>query len=199
MATDPRPQSRKARAEARKRTERRNNILTIAGLGIVAVLLIGVVVASFSGGDGPDGVTERTAWDLPELNGDARIALADFEGKPTVAAFFASWCTVCIEELPQFAAVSQQIGDQVNFVGVDMMDNGTGLGLAERTGIAGLWPLARDVGGIDGRGLASAFGAQGSPMTVLYTADGEVADVIYGGMSGDALVDRLNGLFDLDL
>ena len=199
MANDTRTKSRKARAEARKKAERRNKILTIAGLGVVGLLLGAIVVASFTGGDGPTGVTERTAWDLPQLDGDARITLADFEGKPTVAAFFAAWCTVCIDELPQFAAASQQIGDEVNFVGIDMMDNGTGLGLAERTGIAGLWPLARDVGGIDGRGLASAFGAQGSPMTVLYSADGEVADVIYGGISGAGLIDRLNDVFGLEL
>ena len=90
-----------------------------------------------------------------------------------------------------------------------MMDNGTGMRLAERTGIAELWPLARDVGGLDGRGLdgrgldgrglATAFGAQGSPMTVIYSSDGEPLEVIRGGISGQALVARLIDLFDVDV
>ena len=200
MATKTRPGSKRERAYARARAERRNRILTIVALAVVGVGLMAIVIASFSSGaDTPTGVTERTAWDLPQLDGDGRITLADFEGKPTVAAFFASWCAVCVDELPEFAAVSELVGDQVDFVGIDTMDNGTGLGLAERTGIAGLWPLARDVGGIDGRGLATAFGAQGSPMTVIYSPDGEPLDIIRGGISGQALIDRLVDLFDIDV
>jgi len=200
MGTKTRPSSKRGRAEARARAERRSRILTAVTLGVIGVGLMAIVIASFSGGaDAPTGVTEPTAWDLPELEGDGRITLADFEGTPTVAAFFASWCTVCIDELPQFAAVSELVGDQVDFVGIDMMDNGTGLGLAQRTGIAGLWPLARDIGGIDGRGLATAFGAQGSPMTVIYSPDGEPLDVIRGGISGQALIDRLVNLFGIEV
>ena len=200
MATEIPRSSKRQLAEARARAERRRTILTAAILGVIGVGLIAIVIASFSGGsDAPTGVTERTAWDLPELDGDGRIALADFEGTPTVAAFFAAWCAVCVDELPQFAAVSDLVGDQVDFVGIDTMDNGTGLGLAQRTGIAERWPLARDIGGIDGRGLATAFGAQGSPMTVIYSADGEPLDIIRGGISGQALIDRLVNLFGIDV
>jgi thiol-disulfide isomerase/thioredoxin len=192
--------SKRERAEARARAERRSRILTVVALGVVGVALMAIVTASFTGGaDAPTGITETTAWELPELDGDGRITLADFEGTPTVAAFFASWCAVCVDELPQFAAVSDIVGDQVDFVGIDTMDNGTGLGLAQRTGIADRWPLARDVGGIDGRGLATAFGAQGSPMTVIYSPTGEPLDVIRGGISGQALIDRLVNLFDIDV
>ncbi len=200
MATEIPRSSKRQLAEARARAERRRTILTAAILGVIGVGLIAIVIASCSGGsDAPTGVTERTAWDLPELDGDGRIALADFEGTPTVAAFFAAWCAVCVDELPQFAAVSDLVGDQVDFVGIDTMDNGTGLGLAQRTGIAERWPLARDIGGIDGRGLATAFGAQGSPMTVIYSADGEPLDIIRGGISGQALIDRLVNLFGIDV
>ena len=200
MATKKQPNSKRERAAARKKADRRTRMLTISGVGGGALVLVGVLAVSFTGGaDAPTGVIDQRAWDLPELDGDSRITLADFSGTPTVAAFFASWCTVCIEELPQFAAVSQLAGDQVDFVGIDMMDNGTGLGLAQRTGIADLWPLARDVGGLDGRGLATSFGAQGSPMTVIYDAAGEPVEVIRGGISGQALIDRLETHFGIDI
>ena len=74
------------------------------------------------------------AWDLPQLDGDGRVTLADFRGKPTVAAFFAVWCTVCEDEMPQLLALSREIGDRVNFVGIDSQDNGRGLGRRREVG-----------------------------------------------------------------
>lgn len=67
----------------------------ILGGGIVAVV-IGVIVLSATLGEDQSGETDAAAWDLPALepdndpNGDGRINLADFEGKPLVVNFFAS-------------------------------------------------------------------------------------------------------------
>ena len=61
-------------------------------------------------------------------------------------------------------ALSRSIGGQVNFVGVNMMDNGGGLDDARRWGIADAWPIARDVGNGNASTLAvGTFGAPGQP------------------------------------
>ncbi len=194
-SSTPKAGSKKARAEARRRAARRKRNLTVAGVGAAGLLLVVLVVAAFVGGPSePDGVVDRTGWELPVLDGEGTIALADFAGKPTVAAFFASWCTICRAELPSFVSLSQAVGDQVNFVGINTMDRGSGLGFAREMGID-VWPLARDVGGLDGRGLATAFGARGSPTTVIYAPDGSVADVTLGRLTAEQLAEKLHTLF----
>lgn len=192
---------RKRREEARKRAIR-NGVISVGG----AVALVVLAVAFWPTPSAEDIAAEAAsnttaeAWDLPQLDGPGRVRLADFRGKPTIAAFFANWCTVCEREIPELLALSRQIGDQVNFVGIDMMDNGGGLGDAEKWGIAGEWPLARDVGNGNGSQLsAGTFGARGSPLNVIYDAEGRVLQVINGGVAPSALVAFLEeqGLIEL--
>lgn len=189
-----RDQRKTEAAERRKAAERRRTIRNVAIAGGVGVALVAMLVVLWP--TPQTGDTSAEAWDLPELDGDGRVAIADFRGTPTVAAFFASWCEVCEEEIPGYLAVSQQLGDQVQFVGIDTQDNGSGLGDAERWGIAGTWPLARDIGGRNASGLSTeTFGARGSPMTVFYDENGTVVRVQQGGLSGAQLAAALDELF----
>lgn len=183
-------------AEARRKAERRRRLVRNSIIGAAVVVALGAALWAFRPGPAPTGTIAASAWDLPELDGDGRVALADFAGKPTVAAFFASWCPHCQRELPGFRALSEQIGDQVHFVGVNTQDNGRGLRLARTSGIDA-WPLARDVGAGDGRDLSTSFGARGMPLTVIYGPDGSVADITRGPMSASTLLEKLEALFDI--
>ncbi|MEN8115176.1 MAG: TlpA disulfide reductase family protein, partial [Actinomycetota bacterium] len=169
----------------------------IRNVGIACAIGAGLVALLVLMWPSPEvGNTSAEAWDLPELDGDGRIAIADYRGTPTVAAFFASWCEVCEHEIPEYLAVSQQVGDQVQFLGIDTQDNGSGLGDAERWGIAGVWPLAKDIGGNNGSGLSTGtFGARGSPMTVFYDEGGAVVHVQQGGLSAQQLLTALDQFF----
>ncbi|MEA1903409.1 MAG: TlpA disulfide reductase family protein [Actinomycetota bacterium] len=187
--------SKRARAEERRRIARRKQLMTRAVIGVGVVLIAVVFVFAFSSSETAVGTTETDAWDLPALDGgETRVTLDQFSGKPTVAAFFASWCEVCRQELPGFAELSLRLGEDVDFVGINTMNNGSGLPFAHRLGI-GDWPLARDVGGIDGRQLATNFGARGSPTTVIYDADGVVVDVTLGRLTAGQLAQRLDQFF----
>jgi hypothetical protein len=101
---------------------------------------------------------------------------------------------VCQAELPGFATLSTRLSEQVNFVGINTMNNGTGLPFAQRLGI-GHWPLARDVGQHDGRQLATNFGALGSPTTVIYDQEGAIVDVTLGRLTAQQLADKLVEFF----
>ncbi len=155
MARSRTAQASRKQAEREKRVRKAEKRKRIR-FGIIigaAVLAIGsVLILTWPK---PDiGSTEAEAWDLPALAGEGRYALGDFSGKPTVAVFFASWCTVCEHEIPEFLALSDDIGDDVNFVGINSQDNGRGMGDADKWGISGAWPLARDIGGRNGSGLS---------------------------------------------
>ena len=186
-------------SEERARTETRNRRIRNGLIGVVALAFVTFFIATLGGGgEAPTGTTTADGWELPALVGDDRIALADFEGKPTVAVFFASWCEFCDAEVPGFAALSDQLGDQVNWVGINSQDNGHGLGDAERWGISERWPLARDVGGPNGNGLSTAaFGARGMPLTVIYDSAGTVAHIQRGAMSAADLQRLLEANFSV--
>lgn len=188
-----------ARMEQERRARRRVRLQVLAAAGAGLIVLVVLVVASLRPDPPPDGITTATDWDLPALGGSGeRVALADFRGKPTVTVFFASWCDVCEHEMPGFVALSDQLGDRVNWVGVNSQDNGRGGADAARWGIADRWPLARDVGLGDGRGLATgAFQARGMPLTVVYDADGEVVHVQRGGINASGLFQILDQAFGI--
>lgn len=184
----------------RERQARRKRMVRNSAIATVAVAVF--VVAFFSlGGTGAalTGDTGATTWDLPGLeNHEQRVTLSDFRGKPTIAAFFASWCTVCENEIPEFVALSDQLGDQVNWVGINTQDNGAGMGDARKWGIDTRWPLARDIGGSNGNGLSTGtFGMRGSPMTVVYSETGEIVHVQRGGMSAVDLLSILQQAFGI--
>lgn len=166
---------------------------------VIALAVVGLAAILVLTWPQPDvGSTEAEAWSLPSLDSEGQYALDDFAGKPTVAAFFASWCTVCEQEIPEFRALSEEIGDDVNFVGINSQDNGRGMGDADKWGIAGLWPLARDIGGNNGSSLSvETFGARGMPLTVIYDPNGTVAHVQRGGMSAGQLESLLSDLFGI--
>ncbi|MDK1010197.1 MAG: TlpA disulfide reductase family protein [Actinomycetota bacterium] len=191
--TDTKGRKRVEQQARRKQAQKKKLIRNGVVIGLAALALLVLLVSTWP--EPEVGSTEAEAWDLPALVGDGRYTLSDFNGQPTVAVFFASWCTVCEHEIPEFLAVSQEIGDRVNFVGINSQDNGRGGGDADKWGITGEWPIAKDIGGRNQSGLSvETFGARGMPLTVIYTSDGAVAHIQRGGMSGQQLVALLTDL-----
>lgn len=180
--------------ERRKQQAKRRFLQRMSiGAGILAVL-VGLFVL-IDPQPTLSGETSATGWDLPELDGDGRVALADFNGTPLVAAFFADWCPHCRRELPHYRAVSDDLGDQVAWVGINSANSGSGLDFAKELGID-TWPLARDIGGNNsGSGLFDAHRARGMPLTVFYNPDGTVARSVNSPLTEEQLRSQLAELF----
>ena len=51
------------------------------------------------------------------------VQLSDFVGAPVILNFWASWCSPCKSEMPDFEAAYQQYGDKIQFMMVNMTDN----------------------------------------------------------------------------
>jgi thiol-disulfide isomerase/thioredoxin len=144
----------------------------LLGGGVTIVGIIIAMIIATSGG-GASGNGDPAHFDLPALNGPARVQLAAYRGKPVVVNFFASWCTQCRAELPAFASAAQDLKGKVVFIEVNSQETGSGKDMADEFHLAqsGMI-LAKDVGPYPASHLSQALGAQGMPVTVFYDANG---------------------------
>lgn len=70
--------------------------------------------------------TEEEALKAPDFTAldseGNEVKLSDLIGKPIVLNFWASWCPPCKAEMPEFNTVYEEMGDEVTFLMVDMVD-----------------------------------------------------------------------------
>jgi thiol-disulfide isomerase/thioredoxin len=171
---------------------------------VAAVILggIGVALALTSGDDGDDEVDRFPSPDdaalaaeaPPDVTTDEGVPvegfeywdgtpgdLADFAGTPVVINFWSSTCVPCVKEMPAFESVHQELGDQVQFLGMNFQDRPEAAeALAARTGVT--YELARDSGP-----LLESLDGLFLPTTALVTADGRVVRVHTGELTADEL------------
>src|SRR5262245_27744121 len=123
-------------------TSRRRRIVAAAAGLAIGLLGVGVVLALRDDGPDVDGefvldqpgvysepvtTNDRSGDELPDVeltdvNGDT-VALRSFTGKPMVVNIWYATCPPCARELRDFATVSAELGDAVQFVGVDPIDD----------------------------------------------------------------------------
>lgn len=56
-----------------------------------------------------------------DAKGDS-VNLSDLLGKPIVLNFWASWCPPCKSEMPDFNEVYKEVGEDITFMMVDLVD-----------------------------------------------------------------------------
>lgn len=115
------------------------------------------------------------------------VQFADLTDGPVVINFFASWCPSCIAEMPDFEAVFQEFGGEVEFLGLAMQDRTeAAVELVGETGVT--YPI-----GLDPEGeIFAQFGGLGMPTTVFVGADGTIERVHSGQLSAEGLADIIN-------
>jgi len=62
-------------------------------------------------------------WQAPDfrlqsLSGE-QVTLSDLRGKIVIVNFWASWCPFCVEEMPEFEKLSQEMGDKIVILGIN--------------------------------------------------------------------------------
>jgi cytochrome c biogenesis protein CcmG/thiol:disulfide interchange protein DsbE len=114
------------------------------------------------------------------------MALSDLRGTPVVLNFFAEWCPPCVQEMPDFEAVHQELGDEVAFVGLDVRDSvDKGQEIVDATGVS--YTIGRDPSGE----IFQSFDAVNMPTTVLLDEDGVVVASHPGALTADELRDLI--------
>lgn len=164
-------------------------------IAVVGVLLFAACSGSSGGDDDPDSIVDDDAELAPEVmfeffDGSVR-ALSEFQGRPVVLNFWASWCPACIAEMPDFELVHQRFADEVVFLGVDVqdVDRVTAERFVAETGVT--YPIADDPTG----SVFAAFGGFAMPTTIFIDARGVIVARQDGAIFEEQLAEEIITLF----
>lgn len=114
------------------------------------------------------------------------VSLSDFAGQPVVLNFWASWCSPCRGEMPDFDDVYGEAGEDVVFMMVNLTDGQRETVASASEFIAGegfSFPVYFDTE-LSG---ATAYGVSGIPTTVFIDKGGYIVKMAQGAISAETL------------
>lgn len=93
-------------------------IVALGSGSFIRSLISDAYQTELSGEESTQGAKAVLATQLPDLNGTDQ-AISQWLGKVIVVNFWATWCTPCREEIPEFIEAQKKYGDQgLLFVGI---------------------------------------------------------------------------------
>ena len=137
---------------------------------------------------------KNTAPDFTVLDSyGSSVRLSGKFGKPIVINFWATWCSPCRQELPDFNRLYSEYGDRVTFMMVNLTDGlrdtveGTKSFVAQN---GYTFPVYFDTG----RGAANAYGVSSIPQTTFIDRSGNIYTTRIGAMNEATLRGYLDAL-----
>ena len=142
--------------------------------------------------------TEPPKVEAPDFtveNADGEeVKLSDYVGKPIVLNFWASWCSPCKSEMPEFNAAWEELEGEVQFLMVNMTDGSRETVDSAKEYVEGAgftFPVLFDTGSE----AAIAYGAYSLPTTYFIDAEGYLVARAVGAIDGETLQEGLDLIY----
>lgn len=127
-------------------------------------------------------------FSLQDYNGKA-VKLADFAGKPLVLNSWAAWCTFCRKELPDFAEVQKEFGDQVIIIAINRQESfETAKRYSDELGVTGDLIFLLD----PADSFYQSIGGFSMPETIFVDAEGNIKIHKRGVMDIEEIRQKVN-------
>jgi cytochrome c biogenesis protein CcmG, thiol:disulfide interchange protein DsbE len=115
-----------------------------------------------------------------------QVSLSQYQGKPVVINFWASWCPPCQQETPLLARWYKQQGGHVVLLGLDENDTAaSALKFAQAKGVT--YPIGFDPNVT----VALSYGADSLPQTFFLNASHRIVDHVLGAVTAADLAKGL--------
>ena len=136
---------------------------------------------------------EAPDFTVENADGEA-VKLSDYVGKPIVLNFWASWCSPCKSEMPEFNAAWEELEGEVQFLMVNMTDGSretvdTAKEYVEGEGFT--FPVLFDTNSE----AAIAYSAYSLPTTYFIDAEGYLVARAVGAIDGETLQKGLDLIY----
>ena len=170
---------------------------TIIAVVIAGALALGAGLHFGAGGFGTSAATRPSAstllaLTLPDPAGKAE-SLAQWKGKLLIVNFWATWCSPCREEMPEFVRVQREFGAKgLQFVGIAVDEADKVRQFASDIGLN--YPAL--IGGYGAMELSRTLGnrVMALPFTVVVARDGTIAHTQLGPLREEQLLAMINKL-----
>jgi cytochrome c biogenesis protein CcmG/thiol:disulfide interchange protein DsbE len=154
-------------------------------LVFISVLFVIIPLISCERGKEQGASTESNGpyaknFSLYSLDGNKKVELKNFKGKPVVINFWASWCGPCREEMPFFEKTWDEYKDKGTiFLGINVLDEEKNAkDFVHSFGIS--YTNLRDSSGE----TANAYSVAALPATFFIDKGGKIVKRSYGGFVG---------------
>jgi cytochrome c biogenesis protein CcmG/thiol:disulfide interchange protein DsbE len=156
---------------------RRHKVIT-STVALFIAAAIGVSVAT-SGTPAPPSQPAAAGFTLPALGqAGQQVSLSQYQGKPVIVNFWASWCLPCQKETPLLASWYKQQHGHVALLGLDENDTtAAALKFAHAKGVS--YPIGFDPQVT----VALAYNVDGLPQTFFLNAQHRVVDHVLGAVT----------------
>ncbi len=154
-----------------------------ASVAVFAAVVIAVSVVTTGTSSAARQYPAAHGFTLTSLaNPDQQVSLSQYQGKPVIINFFASWCGPCQRETPLLASWYKQEGGHVAMVGLDENDSMTNaLKFVQAKGVS--YPVGFDPLTI----VPSGYNVDGLPQTFFLNARHQIVDHVLGAVTAAQL------------